>query len=412
MNKRERIRAALNHKEPDKIPIDFAGMHSSGMSGMTYNKLKKYLGINTGSTRIYDVNQQLVIPEQWYLDRFQVDTMDLARFFSFDDDDWIEWNLPDGSPAKFPAWIRLKQKKDSWVILNDRNEIIAKMVNGAFYFTQEIYPYYGQMRNNFDDLKDVIKNISWMGLPDPLWKNAVNVNFFKSLEMATKKLYEETDYCLIANYSSLFFEPGQWLYRNDEFLMKMLLEPKEVTKLFEKLAEFHLNNLNPFLKSVDGYADILIMSDDLGMQTGPLISPKLYRELIFPWHKMIFEYVHKNSNLKTFLHSCGSVYSIIPDLIEAGLDILNPVQIKCNDMNPSRLKKQFGKDIVFWGGGIDTQNVLSFSDTKGVKESVRKNCEIFMKDGGFVFTPIHNMLPGIPPENIVVMYYEVNSMQY
>ncbi len=412
MNKRERIRAALNHKEPDKIPIDFAGMHSSGMSGMTYNKLKKYLGINTGSTIIYDVNQQLVIPEQWYLDRFQVDTMDLARFFSFNDSDWIEWNLPDGSSAKFPAWIRLKRKKDSWVIINDRDEIIAKMVNGAFYFAQEIYPYYGQIRNNFDDLKDVIKNISWMGLPDPLWKNADNVNFFKSLETTAKKLYEETDHCIIANYSSLFFEPGQWFYRNDEFLMKMLLEPKEVTKLFEKLAEFHLNNLNSFLKSVDGYADILIMSDDLGMQTGPLISPKLYHDLIFPWHKMIFEYVHKNSNLKTFLHSCGSIYSLIPDLIEAGLDILNPVQIQCSDMNPFRLKMQFGKDIVFWGGGIDTQNVLAFSDIKGVRESVRKNCEIFMKDGGFVFTPIHNMLPGIPPENIVAMYDEVNSLQY
>jgi uroporphyrinogen decarboxylase len=138
----------------------------------------------------------------------------------------------------------------------------------------------------------------------------------------------------------------------------------------------------------------------------------MYKELIYPWHKQVFDYVHDHSDLKTFLHSCGSIYDIIPHLIEAGLDILNPVQTQCTDMEADKLKASYGKDLVFWGGGIDTQNALAFSDEKTVRDMVKRNCEILMKGGGFVFTPIHNMLPGIPPENIVGMYDEVNSIQY
>lgn len=412
MTSRERVRASLNHKEADKIAVDFGGMHSSGMNGMTYNRLKQYLGMKGGSTRIYDVNQQLVVPEQWYLDKFMIDTVDLARTFAFNDDDWIEWSLPDGSAAKFPAWMRLKKIDSDWVVMNEKEEILARMVDGAFYFDQEIYPYYGQERDNFDDLNEAAKHVSWMGFADPMFKNANQPGFFDSVGAAAKKLYAETDYCIVANYASLFFEPGQWLYRNDEFFMKLLTEPQEVTKLFEKLTERHIQTLKPFLEQVDGYADVIILSDDLGMQSAPLISPELYRELIFPWHKEIFQFVKKNSSLKTFLHSCGSIFTILPHLIEAGLDIINPVQTQCTDMEADKLKKEYGKDLVFWGGGIDTQKILPFSDPSTIKDVVKKNCEKLMKDGGFVFTPIHNMLPGIPPENIVAMYEAVNTIIY
>ena len=194
--------------------------------------------------------------------------------------------------------------------------------------------------------------------------------------------------------------------------MKMFCEPDEVRKLFDTMLERHFNNLEKYLKAVDGYADVLIMSDDLGMQSAPLISPEMYKELIFPYHKAVFDYVHKNSGLKTFIHSCGAIKDLIPFLIEAGLDILNPVQTQCTNMDPRELKNEFGKDLVFWGGGVDTQNLLAFGDEQAVRDEVKKNCEIFMKDGGFVFTPIHNMLPGIPPENIVGMYDVVNSITY
>ena len=288
---------------------------------------------------------------------------------------------------------------------------MAKMVDGAFYFDQELYPFYGNEPDNFDGLDEAAGKVSWMSFTDPMWKNFGNPDFYKKVNETAKGLYENTNYCLIANYSSIAFEPGQWLYRNDEFFMKLLTEPSKVTALFEKLFERHMSRLEPYLKAVDGFVDVMIFSDDLGMQSAPMISPDMYRELIFPWHKKIFDYVHENSGIKTFLHSCGSIFHIIPHLIEAGLDILNPVQTQCTDMEADRLKAEYGKDLVFWGGGIDTQNALAFSKPDEIREMVKENCEILMKDGGFVFTPIHNMLPGIPPENIIAMYDEVNSIK-
>ena len=406
------MRAVLNHKEADKIAVDFGGMHSSGMSGMTYNHLKDHLGIKDGATRIYDVNQQLVLPEQWYLDRFQVDTRDIAYNFSFKEDDWQDWALPDGTKVKVPSWMDFQKCDDGWVIKDKDGDDIAKMRDSAFYFDQEIYPYYGKTKTDFEDIEEAVKKVNWMSLEDPLWKNAEKPGFYDSIGDAVKKIYKETDYSIIANYSSIVFEPGQWLYRNDEFFMKMLTDPKEVTALFEKLVERHIDKLGKLLPQIDGFADVIIFSDDLGMQSAPMISPDMYKELIFPWHKQVFDYVHNNSGLKTFLHSCGSFFHIIPYLIDAGLDILNPVQTQCTDMEAVKLKAAYGKDLVFWGGGIDTQNALPFSDEKTVRDMVKKNCEILMKDGGFVFTPIHNMLPGIPPVNIVSMYDEVNSIRY
>ncbi len=411
MTSRERVKTIINHKESDKIPIDLGGMHSSGISGMAYNQLKRHLGINDGSTKIYDLNQQLVVPEQWARVMFQIDTVDLAHSFT-EKAEWVDWPLRDGTPAEFPGWIRHEKRGDTWVVLNNEGEVMASMGPNAFYFDQNIYPYFQQQKENFDDLEDALKKISWTGLTDQMTKNFGQPGFYDQVRNAAKKMYEETDYSIILNYSSLFFEPAQWLYRNDEFLMKILIEKDEVVKLFEKLTELHLERLTPLLEAVNGSADVIIMSDDLGMQSAPMISPDLYREMLYPYHKKIFQFVKENSNLKTFLHSCGAIFDILPHLIDAGLDIVNPVQIQATGMDAKKLKQEYGKDIVFWGGGIDTQHSLGQKTMQEVKEEVRRNCEIFMKDGGFVFTAIHNMLPGIPPENIVAMFEEANSIQY
>ncbi len=412
MTRRERVRAVLNHKEADKIALDCGGMHSSGISAMLYNDVKEYLGVSGSTTRIYDVNQQLALPEQWYLDKFQIDVVDLARVYSFNDSEWKDWTLPDGSKAKFPGWAKLEKRGSEWVVVDDDGDVLTSMVEGAFYFDQQIYPYYGKTNENFDDLEQAMKKVSWLTIKDPMFLHDSEPDFYENINRAAKKLYDETDYCITANYSNIVFEPGQWLYRNDEFFMKMLVEPDEVRMLFDTMLERHFVNLEKYLKAVDGYADVIIFSDDLGMQSAPLISPALYKELIFPYHKAVFDFVHEHSSLKTFIHSCGAIKDLIPSLIEAGLDILNPVQTQCTNMDPQELKNEFGKDLVFWGGGVDTQNLLAFGDEQSVRDAVKRNCEIFMKDGGFVFTPIHNMLPGIPPENIVAMYEVVNSIRY
>jgi uroporphyrinogen decarboxylase len=171
MTSRERVKAILNHKEADKIPVDCGAMHSSGISAMAYNDLKKHLGINTGDSRIYDVIQQLVIPEQWFLDKFSIDTIDLARVFSTDRSDWRDWDLPDSSAGLFPAWIHLEKRGNDWVCLNRDGEEVALMTEGAFYFNQTQHPLYGRRVESFDDLAKHMDRVSWLALHDPLWKN-------------------------------------------------------------------------------------------------------------------------------------------------------------------------------------------------------------------------------------------------
>jgi uroporphyrinogen decarboxylase len=208
------------------------------------------------------------------------------------------------------------------------------------------------------------------------------------------------------------FEWGTFLRRLDNFLMDLILNPSEVERLLDALLEQHLVTLEQVCQAVGDVAHILRFGDDLGMDTGPFMPPEIYRKLFKPRHTMLCDYVKKHSQMHTFLHSCGSIYKLLPDLIEAGYDIINPVQINTRDMQPERLKKEFGRDITFWGGGADTRHVLNRARPSEVKDHVRRLLDIFAPGGGYVFNTVHNMLPDVPPENIVAMYealYDFNA---
>lgn len=411
MTKRERVLASINHKETDKVPVDCGAMRSTGIMGVAYNRLKNYLGINSGETKIYDMVQQLCIPEQWYLDRFQIDVIDLARAFIDSSDEWKDWALPDGSLCKIPSWLNIEKRNESWVCINEENKIIAEMPFSSYYFDQKLWPLMGKHKDNFDNLKYYINSQMWAAMTDPLWKNANKPNFYKMLRQKAKNLYEETDYATMIGFGGNLFETGQMLYRTDEFLINLMNYRDEMEKMLDKLTEIHLENLEPVLEAVSPYVQIIQMGDDLGMQSGPMISPKLYKEIFFPRHKKIYQLVKKKTDMYVFLHSCGAISEFIPDLIEAGVDIINPVQITAEGMEPEKLKREFGKDIVFWGGGIDTQHILPKAGSGKVREEVRKNAEIFMKGGGFVFSPVHNILADVPPKNIIAIYDEVNKIR-
>lgn len=412
MTSRERVLAAINHKETDKVPVDCGAMRATGIMGVAYNSLKHYLNMLEGETKIYDMVQQLAIPEQWYLDRYQVDVLDLARAFADDPKDWIEWKLPDGSGALVPTWLRIEKRNSSWVCVNEQGEILAEMPPSSYYFDQKLWPLMGTPRENFDDLEKDLNRQMWAYMTDPLWKNSGQPGFYTKLRAKAKKLYEETDHAIMIGFGGNMFETGQFLYRTDEFLMNFVSGRKEIEKMLDKLVEIYLSLLEPLLKAISPYVQIIQMGDDLGMQTGPMLSPKLYHEVFFPRHKELYQYIKKNSGLYVFFHGCGAVSEFIRDLIEAGVDILNPVQISAEGMEPARLKKEFGKDIVFWGGGVDTQHTLFNGSPNQVKDEVKRNTEIFMKDGGFVFNQVHNILAGVPPENIVAMYEAVNEIRF
>jgi uroporphyrinogen decarboxylase len=191
--------------------------------------------------------------------------------------------------------------------------------------------------------------------------------------------------------------------------MDIATETREVERLLDRLMEHHMGTLQKVCAAVGDVADILRFGDDLGMMGGPFIAPEVYRRLFKGRHTQLCDYVHRNSNMHTFLHSCGSIYTLMPDLIEAGYDIINPVQTNCVDMEPERLKREFGRDIAFWGGGCDTAEVLNRSTPEEVRRHVLQRLEILAPGGGFVFNTVHNILPEVPPENIVAMYGAVEE---
>lgn len=412
MTSRERVMMALEHKEPDKLPIDCGGMQSTGIMGIAYNNLKKYLGMPEGETKMYDPVQQLAIPEQWYLDNFQIDVVDLSRAYANNPDDWFDWTLPDGSTAKMPAWLHFEHRDDEWICIDEDGDITARMPKGTDYFTQMIYPLRGIRRDNFDDLVKQMGKSMWAHMSGPLWKNADKPEFWSTLRQTAKKMYEESDYAIMLGFGGNLFEWGQFLYRTDEFLMNLMTNRREMEKMLDTLTEIHLEKLDRTLEAISGYVQIIQMGDDLGTQGGPMIDPKLYHELFFPRHKKIYQRVKDKSDIRVFLHSCGGIYEFIPDLIEAGVDVLNPVQIGAKGMDPKVLKNEFGNDLVFWGGGVDTQHVLSLATPDEVRRDVRKNCEVFMKNGGFIFCQVHNIVAGVSPENVVAMYEEANNIRY
>jgi uroporphyrinogen decarboxylase len=186
--------------------------------------------------------------------------------------------------------------------------------------------------------------------------------------------------------------------------MDLVAEPDNVERLLEALMERHLAALKRVCQAVGDIADIIRFGDDLGANGGPFMSPKVSRQFFKPRHTFLCDYVHRHTRMKTFLHSCGSIHALLPDLIEAVYDIINPVQTSCRDMEPERLKADFGKDICFWGGGCDTKLVLNTATPAQVKEHVKRRLEVFMPGGGFVFNTVHNILPEVPPQNIVAMY--------
>ncbi len=412
MTGRERILTALNHKEPDKLPMDCGAMRSTGISGMSYNGLKKYLGVTGGSTKMYDVMQQLCIPEEWYLERFSIDAIDLARVFADNPDDWQDWKLPDGSPALLPTWMNIVKEDDEWVCRDNDGEMLSHMPDGVTYFSQKYWPLAGKEKEDFSDLDLYMRKNAWAFMSDPLWKNADRPDFFTLLGQKAKELSRVTDRAVMMGFGGNLFENGQFLYRTDEFLVNLLIQPDNMDKMLDKLLEMHLETLEKVLDAVGNSIDIIMFGDDLGTQSAPMIDPDLYKRVFYPRHKKMFQMVKNRTDVKVFLHSCGSIKPFLPDLIDAGLDIINPVQTTAANMDPLELKREFGKDLAFWGGGVDTQHLLPNGTPEEIRADVRKNVEIFMKDGGFVFNQIHNIIMGVPPENIIAMYEEANSIRY
>lgn len=399
MNPRERVLTTLAHKEPDKVPIDLGGTLATGVMGMAYNQLKAYLGIRAGRTRIYDFGQQLAEPEIDLLKRLGTDTLSISIS---EPKKWKKSTLPDGSPCEVPGSFNPEASPDgSQILRNSTGRAVAKMPKNGYYFDPLYHPL--QKISTIKGLES-----EWQNIYSTMWSpTLINDSILNDLRKRVKHLYQTTDYTLVLNGVGGIYEWAQLLRGWDTFMMDLVTDEKFAGFLLDRLVEENIKKLEKILPVVKRYVQVIYVNDDLGTQTGPQLSPQLYREVVKPRHKRFYQYIKKHSNAYLLLHSCGSVYEFIPDFIEMGVDALNPIQVSAKDMDTHRLKREFGKDITFWGGGCDTQKVLPFGTPKEVVKEVKRRIKDCAPGGGFVFAPVHNIQANVPPENIVAMYSAV-----
>jgi uroporphyrinogen decarboxylase len=399
LSSRERVRKAIHHEETDRVPIDFGGMASTGIMAIAYDRLKNYLGITSGYIRVYDIGQQLAEVETEILARFGVDVISLENSLSDPQSGrWKPWTLPNGVACQVPVSMDLRpdEEKGGW-LLYENGHPVRRMSPDSLYFSRVYHPL-GEAKTSAD-----LRMYSFPVITDEQ---------LIMLEKRAKALYEDTDYAIMANFGGRIFEYGQGLRGWDQFLMDLANGGSFIEDLISMMVESQLANLSRYLQAVGDYVQIIQFGDDLGMQDRTQISRRMYQNYIMPAHQRLFQYVHQNSDCAVFLHSCGSVSSLIPDLIDAGVDILNPVQTSAANMDPVYLKKEFGDQITFWGGGCDTQHVLTNATPEEIEGHVSDRLRIFAPGGGYVFNQIHNIQANVPPENITAMFDTALNFRY
>ena len=414
MTSRERILAAIEHREPDRVPVDLGATPSSGISAIAYGRLKRHLGLTQGHTRVYDVVQQLAQPEDAVLDRFGVDVVDVGRTFNTEDAALVaDVTLADGQPAQYPAWFHPERQPDGAFVARtpDGARHRAHAGRGTF-FDQTCFPYLDGYPADFRGLDRAMGRVLWAALVHSPWDHAGDPGFWDAPRQKALALRRSTDRALMIVCGCNLFEWGTFLRRMDNFLMDLFAEPEQVEALLDALMERHLAGLARVCAAVGDVVDIVRFGDDLGTNGGPFMSPAIYRRFFKPRHTLLCDYVHRHSRMKTFLHSCGSIHALMPDLIEAGYDVINPVQTTCRDMEPERLEARVRQGHLLLGRRLRHPVRPAHAARRPRSKSTSSGaCEILAPGGGFVFNTVHNILPEVPPENIVAMFEAIAEFE-
>jgi uroporphyrinogen-III decarboxylase len=401
MTSRERVQKAVSFQQPDRVPIDLGGMKASGIAAGTYNLLKERLGIRA-PTRILDPRFMIAEVGEEMRKRFHVDVVpvDLSCIAGAvrPEREWIPRTLFDGSSALFPPGTAIREEPDgSWTLLGaDGSPTTFRMPRGGYYFDDTSF--------NRGDGIDPMKFKPQSDISD------------ESLRMLADYaggLYRSTDYALLGwGFGVCFMGLSLITDRSnnvtqgmpDEWMMMLMSEKETCHEIMDRSVEATISCLRLVSQAVGGSCFAWgIASDDSGTQRCEFIAPDLWAEMIKPHYRKLCDWIHRNTRFKTFLHSCGSIPRLIPHWIEAGVDILNPIQTSAAGMDPRTLKAQFGGKLVFWGGGCDTQSVLPNGTPREIREHVKGNMEVFAPGGGYVFTQVHNIQAKVPPENVEAM---------
>lgn len=401
MTSRERIMAALNHQIPDRVPIDVGGTGLTGINLIAYGRLKKYLGINEGMARVFHSWIQVPELEKVIADRLHSDTVTLPRHrmcLGIKNEEFKVWNHC-GTDFLFPKDFNpIKNDKGDWEWIEHGKMIAKAPSEGTHGFALYEHPLNALgSKQEIDDFFD-----SYTG--NFVGRLHVDADEVKWASENAKNLYENTDKCVISDFFGTILEAAQGIVGWDEIYVRMISEPDIAKHFMERLTETLLEALTNYIPAVRDYVQVMVFADDIGQQQGPMLAPEMYQEFLGPYHKKIFRYVRDNSDIRVFYHTDGAVTPLLGYLIDAGIQIFNTVQTDAADMDPALLKKEFGKDLVFWGGGVDTHSVLPRGTATQVREDVRRRIQILSDEGGFVFSSVHNILSDIQPENILALF--------
>ncbi len=417
MTSRERLIRTINHQEPDRVVFDLGATSQTGINASALYRLRNALGLKEKPVTVQEQAQILGQVDEDVLKAIGADVVGLwnpNNVVGVKNENWKRWSMPDGTPTYVAGDMKFSTDESGYTYIYPQgdNSVPASMVipeNG--YFFDNIQRGGEFNPEKLTPIEDFKKDFS-----------VFDDETAKYFEKESNRLFHETEYGIVGmcgggDFGDVFTLPACWrkdkpqgIRNMEDWLMAHLLYPEYIKEVFELKAEVALKNLEIYRQAVGDRVQVIWLSGtDFGTQNGLFASIEVYRDLYKPFNKRINDWVHKNTSWKTFYHSCGSVVDLLDDFIEAGVDILNPVQCSAKGMNPQILKERYGDKLTFWGGGVDTQQTLPFGTREQVIKEVRERLEIFSKGGGYVFNAIHNIVGDTPVENIMAMVDTVKT---
>ncbi|MFZ2653445.1 MAG: uroporphyrinogen decarboxylase family protein [Victivallales bacterium] len=372
MTGRERVYKAIRFEEPDRVPVDLGGTTgASGIHVIAYRNLKRHLGLPHRAVRSNDAMQQLAMIEPEIMDRLHVDVMQISTALIAEN--WHEYPLFQDLPVLFPLKLDLARESDGWMLKDNDGNLYLKP-DSSLYF-------------------DSADGRHWFSTDLPLTDENLT-----TLQKRVKDIHASTEYALAGKFGGSFFES------NPEFLMDLMTEQDKVAEVLARKCDALIEKIGRVNQAFGKYMFCVIFADDFGAQNAPLLSPDLFREMIVPHYRRFSSWLHANTDLKLYLHSCGAIMPLMDDIVGMGVDILNPIQTSATGMEPASLKAKYGRKIVFCGGGCDTQNVLGFKSKDELEEHVKERLRIFSPGGGFIFNQIHAIQANVDPESILAVF--------
>ncbi len=414
---RERVALALQHSEPDRVPLDMGGGPVTSMHVSAVYRLRQAYGLDEPGTPVKVVEPLQMLGEiaPDLLDAIGADVVGLGRretIFGFRNEGWKEWTFFDGTPVLVPEGFNIDRSPSGDILMYPEGDRSAapsgRMPKDGFYFDAIVrQPPIDEQKLNVED------NLEEFG---PITEDDLD-----HFERESMRLHDKTDKAILANFGGAAFGdialvPATWLKNPkgirdiEEWYVSLLTRTDYIKELFDRQCAIALANLEKIHERVaERVTAVFLTGTDFGTQRGPFLSAETYCDLFQPFHRRVNDWVHEHTSWKTFIHSCGSVFDLMDHFIDAGFDIVNPVQCSAARMDPATLKDRFGDRIVFWGGGIDTQGTLPRGTPDDVRREAAERIAIFGKGGGFVFNPVHNVQPGTPVENLLALFETVRE---